>query len=340
MEKRDLDRKRMRNFSFYLKEEEFPDRMADTVEPFLENRRRQGSFTAKDGTVIHYCNYALQDAKALIVISHGFCEFAEKYNELVYYFLRAGYSVFMAEHRGHGKSGRMTGDSDMVYVKSYQEYVDDLKQYMDQVVLQEQGDKLRFLFAHSMGGAVGALILEQEPRLFQGAVLSSPMLEVNTGKVPARLALWIAGVQVLLGKDKHYIVGQHAFEKVSAYASSSCMSRQRYSYIFQKRLEDADYRTNGGAYGWLLASIRSVKELGKKKNAAKIEAPVLLFQAGKDTLVKAAGQERFAARLKWADFVYVHDSRHEIYNAEDEVREAYLEEIFDFFERILEEKEG
>ena len=42
----------------------------------------------------------------------GFTEFAEKYDELVWYFLLAGYSVCVLEHRGHGKSARNRGAQD------------------------------------------------------------------------------------------------------------------------------------------------------------------------------------------------------------------------------------
>ena len=52
--------------------------------------------------------------RGAIVISHGFTEFAEKYDELVWYFLLAGYSVwwcFDAERRSGGFAHRNLPDA-------------------------------------------------------------------------------------------------------------------------------------------------------------------------------------------------------------------------------------
>ena len=61
--------------------------------------------------------------RGAIVISHGFTEFAEKYDELVWYFLLAGYSVCVLEHRGHGKSARDVDNRCMVWIDDWQRYV-------------------------------------------------------------------------------------------------------------------------------------------------------------------------------------------------------------------------
>ena len=43
------------------------------------------------------------------------------------------------------------------------------------------GEQKLFLFAHSMGGAIGADFLEEYPEYFNSAILSAPMFQVNTG---------------------------------------------------------------------------------------------------------------------------------------------------------------
>ena len=65
---------------------------------------------------LHYCCYdahkfdvlredgASGIFRGVVVISHGFTEFARKYSEMAWYFLLAGYSVCILEHRGHGHS--------------------------------------------------------------------------------------------------------------------------------------------------------------------------------------------------------------------------------------------
>ena len=65
---------------------------------------------------MHYCCYdahkfdvlredgASGIFRGVVVISHGFTEFARKYSEMAWYFLLSGYSVCILEHRGHGHS--------------------------------------------------------------------------------------------------------------------------------------------------------------------------------------------------------------------------------------------
>ena len=72
---------------------------------------KDGYIESYDSTAIYYRTYRIPQAKAAIVISHGFCEFAEKYKEVIYYFLKNGYSVYVPEHRGHGYSDRIVVDA-------------------------------------------------------------------------------------------------------------------------------------------------------------------------------------------------------------------------------------
>lgn len=107
--------------------------------------------------------------KKALVFVHGFCEFFGKYHELFYDFYHAGYAVFFYEQRGFGKSLREVSDKDAVYVGNFAEYVEDLKLFTDEVS-KMMGKKLDLmLFAHSMGGCVGALYLEKYPETFKSS---------------------------------------------------------------------------------------------------------------------------------------------------------------------------
>ena len=116
-----------REKNFLINEEDFEAKMQETVLPLLKADIREEYFTSRDESRIHTEYMINPDEKAAIVISHGFCEFAGKYHEMMYYMYKCGYSVFFIDHRGHGYSDKCDVDPDMVYVKSFQEYVDSVR---------------------------------------------------------------------------------------------------------------------------------------------------------------------------------------------------------------------
>jgi lysophospholipase len=316
------------NQGIFLDEEDYSDKLKKSVYPVLDANRKNGYFQSFDDARIYYEYFLHPQEKAAVVISHGFCEFCAKYEEMIFYFFQEGYSVFFFEYRGHGNSQRFIGDKDKIYINSYDEYVLDLKNYITKVVRKCSGQKRPVLFAHSMGGTVGALFLERFPEVFSCAVLSSPMLEINCGMIPYFLVCAVLLTQNLLGMKRKYVPGQGKYGGVSHFDAGCCQSKARYDDILQKRMQNCNFQTNGATVAWALESMKAMKVL--QKNGDKVTAPVLLFQAGGDTLVKARGQNRFAQRSRNTQLVVMPGAKHEIYNVDRKTREQYYREIFAF----------
>lgn len=316
--------------SMIIGEEDFSEQMEKSIGPWVGQCLRDGYCMSGDGTKIHYHCAVHPQERAAVVISHGFCEFVCKYYEVMYYFYQMGYSVFLLEYRGHGFSQRFVEEMDRVYVRDYREYVDDLHGFMEQVVTKESLTKEYLLFAHSMGGCIGSLFLEQYPQYFRAAVLSAPMLQMNFRDVPE----WAVSLLVLWSRiarwDLRYVPGQKGFDGVYAFATSSCTSEARYAYVFARREEEPHYQSYGGTYAWTRASIRAIRQV--HKHADQIRIPVLLFQAGLDGMVKPAGQEAFVRETAQTQLVRFETSKHEIFNATEDVRREYYKRIFAFFE--------
>lgn len=297
---------------------------------------KTGVFTNAAGGANYYCAYFPKKPIANVVICHGFCEFAEKYDEVVEVFLEKGYAVYLPEHRGHGYSQRECSDWNKVYIKSYQDYVDDLYCFIERKVVLKQ--RKTFLFAHSMGGAIGALFLEKYPTVFDAAVFSAPMFGIQTGKCPQPIARLIAQIACLAGKGMEYAPGQHGFDAKEDFKNSSCMSVESYNRIFKLRKECIAYQTYGGTYRWLLAGINATKQLLKRNNMKKVRIPVLIFQAEWDHMVKNSEHVRFLTGTKQTSLVQIRGSKHEIFHAGETQRSAYYKELFSFLqERLLED---
>ncbi len=296
------------------------------VRPWLDTCTQDGYFRSHDGLKLHYIKAVHPQEKASIVMVHGFCEFFGKYHETAYRFYQDGYSIYFLELRGYGKSEREIPYEDQrVYVSSFDSYVADLDAFLKKVVLLEPGAEKLMLFSHSMGGAVAAMYLERFPDVFTCAVLSSPMLMVNYGRVPDAAVGAIALGRRVIDIDMRYAPGQKGFAYEYDFEHSSCLSEPRYRYQFEQRCADRDYQTWGGTVGWAGAAWEAVREL--QRDAAKVKTPILICQAGKDTMVRAEGQMEFYEKAASVTMVKYPDSKHELFNGPQETIDKYFHDV-------------
>ena len=168
------------------------------------------------GGSLYYEAYRPKDARGAVVISHGYTESIEKYKEVIYYFVKAGYQVYLADHRGHGRSFRETDHPNMVHVNRFTDYVKDLHAFVTGIVQPSCGSLPLYLYAHSMGGCIGAFYLEIYPHTFQKAILTAPMLGISVG-IPPLMGRILGRIMMRLHRENTYAPGQHAFVHMSAW---------------------------------------------------------------------------------------------------------------------------
>ncbi len=325
----------MNNSSFQknttiLEDSEFHSAMTKKVEPFLAGICQSGYLDVPEGK-LYYEAYCPKEEKGAIVISHGFSESIEKYKEVIYYFVSAGYRVYLADHRGHGRSLRDTRHPHMVHVRQFTDYVDNLHTFVQKAVMPFCNGLPLYLYAHSMGGCIGALYLETYPATFQKAVLTAPMLGIILS-VPAPCALALGRILTVLRKDDGYAFGQGAYCPDERFEDSCSTSLPRYQYYQKKRAANPLFQTSGASYGWSYQALIACRSATQKRNCAKITAPVLIFQSPDDHLVKASSIRRFAAQTPSARLIQIEGSRHEIYNSPSHVLTGYYQALFRFLQ--------
>lgn len=312
-------------------EEGFRDAMTDQVEPWLATHTEHGSFESFDGRKIAYRIYNAPNPEANIMLVHGFSEFMEKYNEMIYVLTQHGFNVYAMDLRGHGDSVRLTEDPSKVDVTSFNDYVRDLKRFRE---LKLGGSVLPdYLLGHSMGGAIAILYSEAYPGDFEKAVFSSPMVRMKAGGFPFLLVLIVSFFAKLFGKGYSYAAGQHPFDPSSRLAESSCCSPERYEYIMDMRRADVKDQTWSGTYRWTFAACISSLKLLNRRNIRRIKGPVLILGAGHDRLVDESFMRKFAAGLQGAEYRFFPDARHEIYHGLTPDRERFYREILDFLSK-------
>lgn len=317
-----------------LNEKNYKEAMEQTVLPYLRERQSQMWLERQRGSKIYCMQYRAEQGKGVVLISHGFTESAEKYKEVIYYFLKKGFHVYCMEHCGHGNSYRLTKDLSLAHVDYYERYVEDLL-FVAGRAKEENAELPLFLYAHSMGGGIGAAAAAKEPGRFDKVILSSPMLRPKTEPVPWWLAQAIAGVYCLLGKEKAYVMGQKPYDGLERFAESASTSEARFAFYQERRKAEPLYQINAPSYGWLRNAGRMNRYL-RAEGWKRISAPVLLFQAEQDDFVSPQEQERFIRKLNGrgeAQLVKVAGTKHEIYNAAEAVLRGYWEKVFAFLER-------
>lgn len=314
---------------FYLNETNYKDEMQQVVLPYINQYQTTGYMTTGNNRQIYYEQYLLPDSNRHVVVAHGFTESVQKYREVIYYFLKNGYSVSLIEHMGHGQSTRLLTDIEKTHIDNYETYIQDLQQFITTIVKPATPNATFFLYGHSMGGAISALYLETYPDTFTAAVLSSPMMEINTGNYPAWVALGLTNVMNLFGQSERYIFGHGPYEARTEIIEEPGISIPREQYIDTIRQNYPEGNLGGGTFGWLKASLSATKQI--EANALKAITPKLLFQSGLDQLVKPAGQDIFAVAAPNTTLIYVPEAQHELYLAKNQIMIPYFNTIFNFF---------
>lgn len=324
-----------------ISEENYYHEMTNVVEPYLDSIKTAGILSAKtDGHRIYYEYFDIENEKGSVVILHGFTEFIRKYSEIIYYFSRSGYDVYMIEHYGHGYSERredVAENLSKVAVDDFDVYTNDVKQFVDEVVIPHSGDNKLVLFGHSMGGGIATRFLEIYPDVFDYAILSSPMIGINLGSVPEWTAKFLSGSANFFGVGDKYVFGHYDWDAIESFADPDCpaTSYPRYSYFFNMRSENEYHQTYGATWSWLNASLKATEKMVKESEAKKVTIPVLLFQAETDSLVRNDRQLEFASKAERVHVVMCPYAHHEIFNSPDAVANAYWVTVFDFLDGLI-----
>ena len=309
----------------------YADIMRGQVEPFLASIRQEGFFEARYGLRIHYEMLLHPQAQAAFVISHGFTESAEKFREMAYRCYAQGYSVFAIDHRGHGQSNRHVQAEHLTHVNDFSDYVDDFERFVDQIVVPNCAGKPKYLFGHSMGGAIAALTLIRRPGCFDCAILNAPMIQAKTGGVPLRIAQVVTRMMCALGMSKMLMPGfAKRFAPDEKFETSCSACRERFDYYLAKRVATPHLRNTSPTVGWVMNAMQVPDVLLDPQNARAITCPVLLLQAESDDSVENFAEDRFAAMLPEGRLVRIAGSKHEIFMSADDVLDVYYRTLFDF----------
>ena len=312
----------------FISEQNILKESSDTVLPYLTARRSESHLEARDGKALYVAHYRADEPRGTVVLLHGFSENAEKYREFIYYLLKDGLSVLTLDHRGHGRSYRAAPQG-VIHIDRFDEYVSDLEAVL--AAFEAELTAPLYLFAHSMGGAIAMLYLEKHPNVFEKAVLSAPMIDLQYRGLSRLLSISACRFCTLTARAKKAVFISKKDYENEPFEHSSSLSPARFALLREQRRSAPCFRGGAPSYAWSLAALGVAKRILAKGAPKRITHPVLILSAEIEHLVSNEAQQRLAERLPCGTLQKIAGSKHEILFANDEILHPVLEDILNFY---------
>lgn len=288
----------------------------------------QSHFFFRPGFGSLHCRFFGHDKnKKLLVIAPGRGESSLKYAEAIFDLQSKGLDILVLDHRGQGFSERYSLCPDNGYVESHSDYIEDFKFVVDHFKGKKHYKKCHLL-AHSMGAAIGLAATLQDENLFQGMILCSPMLKIKTRGVPAPLAKLIL---ILTEKMRwaHRPLYRNLSDVRGGFTNNpktSCW--ERFQFHMEMDTKHPQIKLGPPTLKWLSEGLSLSRQVFKERKNFKL--PILLMQAEEDALVCPKAQDRFAHEVKNCRIIRLKNSRHEILNESNDIRNRAFVQIDKF----------
>lgn len=300
------------------------------------------SFLGFNNVRINYATFIAPENKKNLVIVQGRSESYLKYQETIFDLFHQGYNIFIHDHRGQGLSGRLLANPFKGYVDNFDDYVEDLHQFITNFVLPECKQNKLYLLAHSMGGAISSLYLAKYPNVITASTLLAPMFGINTGIIPKPLATTIihstAFFERLLPNSPLYFFGQGDHRVRSFEGNSLTHSVTRYNIYKELYLHEKVIQLGGVTTHWLKQGHRIINKVVAKIHT--LSTPVLILQAGSDTVIDNQAQHIFHDELPLYKrdnnkfnkaLIVIENAKHELLFEQDKYRNQAISHMLEWF---------
>ena len=274
--------------SWCISEKNYEKNLKDKVLPWAKLGVIK-KFKGMKGINLSYVCYKKIGASETIILSNGRTESIPKYFEVAYdlYFSGLKVNVCIMDHRGQGLSQRILKDQRKGHVDQFSYYVNDFIKFLD--TLKKEGLSNKFyIWAQSMGAGIAVRASQRRPDLVSGLVILSPLMGMYTKPLPNWVVYSMATVMTWFNMGERFIPGETYYipdPTLKGFKlNKNIRSLKRWNMtesIFSYPEKKWNQKPLGGAtVRWLREALKISRVI--TKNAHKILAPTLLFQAGDD----------------------------------------------------------
>lgn len=275
---------------------------------------------------IRYLKFTLSAvAGRPVVIVPGMRESATKYLELAGDLSSRGFGpIYAIDHRGQGASddirsyGSRNQTTRVLYVDKFENYVLDLKKFLEIVSAENNGARAD-LIGHSMGGAIVSLLALKHPDARIGKIaLSAPMWNINGSKVElARMCSFRSSLRALACEEPQGSPASNMEEATHSEIRFRSFERLREAHGIPQRSVTAQWGKEA------LAATAEIRRLGAPPGA-------LVLSAQQDVKVSSLLHASLCRAARNCSHRLLVGSRHEPLQESDEVRNMALRYLLNF----------
>ena len=305
-----------------------PAQLYETTGNAVPSNATVGTFRTRDGKMLRYARFAAQGRplRGTVVLLPGRNESIEKYFETISDLSKRGFGTATFDLRGQGGSDRLVRNPRRGFVTDFQDYVDDIEPFFQDVVLPDCRGPY-FVVGHSTGALVALLAAPQLTNRVQRMMLLSPLLGLSPTSLSMnntrRLCsiLHAAGLgQVTLGRQR-----LSTFDDNPLTSDRERYARNRAIYEAHPELE-----IGGATATWVRSIFRALEQTQSPHFKARLTIPILVVAASADRVVDTRATERYVAGLRTASLLTIQGAQHELLHERDIFREQVLA-AFDAF---------
>ncbi|HEY2177185.1 MAG TPA: alpha/beta hydrolase [Caulobacteraceae bacterium] len=258
-----------------------------------------------------------------VVVSPGRTEPIEKYFEVARRLAGRGFVVLVHDWRGHGLSLRQAGDT-RGHASGWRDFIADYAALI--AAYEARLPRPWIALGHSMGGCLTLLALAQGEGRFSAAILSAPMLGLQTGTIPRPAARILAALMTAVGRGAD-LASRAPLAPDTFESNILTHDRARYERNLEQVVVHPDLMVGPPTWGWLDFAFSAIAELEHGAGPARIAIPLTVAAAGEERLVDNAGLRRVTARVPGARFVTIQGAYHEILQEADPIQDRFWAEF-------------
>ena len=242
-------------------------------------KHREGRFAGWDGSSLYYQAWTPSESppRGVLVNLHGLGDHSGLYPNLAGYIPARGMALYAYDMRGNGRS-----PGQRAYLRSWQEYRDDLKAFVARV-REWEGERPLFLLGNSLGGLVVLDYALDHAVGLAGVIAAAPPL----GR------LGVPPVLMALGRLMSRVVPRFSLQ-----VGMDLAGLARDPSVRETVLADPFFHRRGTARlsTEVTAAIARVHE-----RVADLSVPVLILHGAADRMVPPEGSRSFFAKLRGPD---------------------------------------